>query len=1428
MSLSLSLKELLLQDTDNPSNENELKNQQPTFDQSEDDLDDLSNLLNDSDDVLNLLNKISLQPTETPDNEDDSHQEGFLPNFKVANTETSLMDELKALYGLDTEDETAAPSNFEYSEIEDSLDLNLRSDLKSLPSSPSIDEANIHGEVHGLQIDETTLTNVGNLDLANLTNHFIRQLRACTLRRMPYEFSIKTLVKSNVSDKQFNLLYSTVNLMLNKTEIETKYEDVREQLHSLYRELGSNVRTLESNAITTLENALTEALGSLESARKDQLNKIRSKKGAIQSAVDRKRDATVQATLDSKSELFTLAGSVTSRIEEVKARVVDMLGDAYLKESETEEIAIPNNEADLEQLLMRIENFLEDLELSDKSYYKGIAGTFMKICFYPTLKLKGDMKIIVFLLNLLGFLYLVSKFNNVFVMIFIGAILADIVYQVKIREDIKDGVALCLGFIKEYPRIMESLKKKFAEEAGERFDTEFDPLLDTLDDKASALMEKIRNLSSESEEKLRTIGDPEPHITELMKASEETASKLKYDLNRFSEEIDTDYNSAIMQINSGIDDYRKKFEELEIEDPILSQNKGELVLQPSVTVGYLQSPMVDSMKVPCIRSFEEGSYAFILRDEDQRQEALSRVKNITLQLLNKMKPEFLKVNLIDVKNMGADVIDLVSTNGDISALISNQEDLKKHIDNSVTEIVERYKIATREFNSVTDFNRDKVSRQAVTFPYELNIFYNFPVTLLNDQKFQTLMTEGGRAGFTSVVFLNDEDFIKNDGTRDTDLEMGISNFTFLVKKRFVWELGKQKGPTSWDGAILPRDQHLVSTPLSYDKKTGVTKINELEALAKEDSKDSIPYLDLANRVADQIWTKDTLNGIEICVGYRDGDLTKPEYVKLGDDQVHAMMGGATGKGKSNTINVILANLIRNYSPQWLELYMVDFKNVEFNMYTGKYFLPQCSLIAGTTDPEYALSVFSHTLKEMERRKKILANGFVHNGEHQKFKKIEDYNRYVLKYNLEHKIIPRILMLFDEFQVMFQMDDDNIKDQIKKYIARLAKEARAMGIHMFFTSQSMTGTVSDDIKGQFGLRFCLGATKETSMELIGNDAASRLKGKGYIYSSDDPSGDVKSNKLFRIPFIAPDVLQENVLAVRARAEKESLLIHNPTFYDEATVHSPERLIKLLAHPIVKEDRNRILLGEKVIHKPTRNPENFAIGRDDFENILVTGNDKIDTANLINTLILNVASKERTRVILANFDRTLDGFLLEDKVYDGYESFNRASDPYDLFEAIGDMMGIEFKKNFDAPAQSPDDVVKYDPDVHDRHFVFLIGLQKAVGFNGQYPDDMYANMLKTLLQKGPSEGFNFVMSVKPSPLTRYASSFSYRVTSKVDDNLSYDLFGSKTAKNLITRSEENPSFGLFKSTIDDSMCKFKIYEFTYKEELMVTKELAEVDL
>ena len=82
---------------------------------------------------------------------------------------------------------------------------------------------------------------------------------------------------------------------------------------------------------------------------------------------------------------------------------------------------------------------------------------------------------------------------------------------------------------------------------------------------------------------------------------------------------------------------------------------------------------------------------------------------------------------------------------------------------------------------------------------------------------------------------------------------------------------------------------------------------------------------------------------------------------------HALIAGKTGSGKSTLLHVLITQLALRYSPDEVELYLIDFKKgVEFKTYASHH-LPHARVVAVESEREFGLSVLQRLDAELVER-----------------------------------------------------------------------------------------------------------------------------------------------------------------------------------------------------------------------------------------------------------------------------------------------------------------------------------------------------------------------------------------------------------------------------------------------------------------------------
>ena len=99
--------------------------------------------------------------------------------------------------------------------------------------------------------------------------------------------------------------------------------------------------------------------------------------------------------------------------------------------------------------------------------------------------------------------------------------------------------------------------------------------------------------------------------------------------------------------------------------------------------------------------------------------------------------------------------------------------------------------------------------------------------------------------------------------------------------------------------------------------------------------------------------------------------TRQQYLRLGRGVAqHALVAGKTGSGKSTLLHALITNLALNYSPDEVELYLIDFKKgVEFKAY-AQHRLPHARAVAIESEREFGLSVLQRLQLEFARRAEL--------------------------------------------------------------------------------------------------------------------------------------------------------------------------------------------------------------------------------------------------------------------------------------------------------------------------------------------------------------------------------------------------------------------------------------------------------------------------
>ena len=267
------------------------------------------------------------------------------------------------------------------------------------------------------------------------------------------------------------------------------------------------------------------------------------------------------------------------------------------------------------------------------------------------------------------------------------------------------------------------------------------------------------------------------------------------------------------------------------------------------------------------------------------------------------------------------------------------------------------------------------------------------------------------------------------------------------------------------------------------------------------------------------WTKDDRPSIEkslsVPIGKNENSLISLDLHEKYDGP-HMLVAGTTGSGKSETIISYLVGLCLYYTPEEINMLLIDMKGGGFIKRIGN--LPH---IVGTvtdvdgdengTGAEYMLKRFLDSLASEVKRRKILFNqlgvdsidGYIKKHKNLRSLQKNDLQAALEKMQLHElpKSLSHLIFVVDEFTELKRASAEDSDMDFIGEITTIARVGRSLGFHIILISQNIEGAITDDIRVNSKARLCLKvATKQASKEMLGNDkaAAADMPGFGRAY------------------------------------------------------------------------------------------------------------------------------------------------------------------------------------------------------------------------------------------------------------------------------------------------------------------------------------------
>ena len=385
-----------------------------------------------------------------------------------------------------------------------------------------------------------------------------------------------------------------------------------------------------------------------------------------------------------------------------------------------------------------------------------------------------------------------------------------------------------------------------------------------------------------------------------------------------------------------------------------------------------------------------------------------------------------------------------------------------------------------EYGDVAKYNE---SKNRVVVPYDVVVITDYQ-KCINEMRDIDALFENGHKGGIYFVLMNNQDF-KSD--RDIDSLLALKDFYQVLEAENFGNYSK--------------DAFIRCTPILDNPILAKACFNYINEGAE------LPQVASASVDHDKMLLGGFASidkAMVIPVGSSEnGDLV--DFTLDTVSHIHCFIIGQSGTGKSVFLHDVIIGAMAKYSPEELELYLMDFKigGVEFNRYRNEKHVK--ALLVDNSDIQITLEILRDISNKMRERGKLLRASGVSN--------IVEYNQVN-----PTKKMPRIVFIADECHVMFptmNSKEAKLYREISEILQKIAKEGRSQGVHLVLATQTIAQSeISSEILNNISDFYLLKCSPGDSERLVRGsvDTTSGLKTGQVLHHDIDSDVVFKSTYL----------------------------------------------------------------------------------------------------------------------------------------------------------------------------------------------------------------------------------------------------------------------------------------------------------------------------
>ena len=467
----------------------------------------------------------------------------------------------------------------------------------------------------------------------------------------------------------------------------------------------------------------------------------------------------------------------------------------------------------------------------------------------------------------------------------------------------------------------------------------------------------------------------------------------------------------------------------------------------------------------------------------------------------------------------------------------------------------------KSFSETGDIVKHNLNAKRIDGVYELCILNSIPSSLRHDSEsgLKQLIRQGHHAGIY-FAFVN------------------VSSLKNLVQENEYISLEYTDYPSN----LFRQDERLRLLTMLNEE---VDKEAIRQQQAKEKSK-------IINKEA--ILTQafgDAANDFSVEIGTGNNGETLFTF-----ESPHVLILGKTGSGKSNFLHVLLTGSMLKYGPDTLNFYIMDMKpgGVEMADYRD---VPHVKmLVADPGDAPINLEFLYSVKEQIDIRARKMQRAGV---------------RDLAGYNAANpgKPLPRIIMLIDEFQSLFdrkQYSDLSMMLEVESQLAEILAKGRSYGINVVLSTQTLAGTQIPEAVAKIDKQYFLKAdtfdlsdlrkfVRELPEEMLG------AMHKHDAFSADHSRGAFQQFTPDLVLDAEATTLHQRISAIMQKCTKKGVSTSSPVYYSVTQMELPS-MIDMLEDDYYT-DCPQVSLGRSIQIES----ENVTVSLEKMkgQNLLITG-------------------------------------------------------------------------------------------------------------------------------------------------------------------------------------------------------------------------------